>query len=126
MLGKPTTTLLQELVSPNQRAFTPSRMITDNALVVFECIHAIHSHRYERSKFCSYKLDLSKAYDRVDWEFPQALLKLGFHETWVRWVMTCVTTGRYMVRFNWLASGPFELTQGLRQGDPLAQGSTRQ
>ena len=71
--------LLQDLISPNQSAFIPGRLITGNALVAFECFHAINSNADERSKFCAYKLDLSKAYDRVEWCFLRnALLKLGF------------------------------------------------
>ena len=50
---------------------------TDNALIAFECIHAIQKTNGE--EFYAYKLDLSKAYDHVDWGFLKRLLeKLGF------------------------------------------------
>ncbi|XP_071679985.1 uncharacterized protein [Lolium perenne] len=49
-----------------------------------------------RLKFCAYKLDMAKAYDRVDLRFLEGVLaKLGFHHKWVQWVMACVTTVRY-------------------------------
>jgi hypothetical protein len=68
-----------------------------------------------------YKLDLSKAYDRVDWGFVKSLLeKLGFHSKWVQWIMTCVTSLRYTVRFNGVPLAPFSPPCGLRQGDPLS------
>ena len=58
--------LLDDLISAEQSAFIPRRMITDNALVAFECIHYIKQEKDSSKSFCAYKLDLSKAYDRVD------------------------------------------------------------
>ena len=113
--------LLQDLISPNQSAFIPGRLITGNALVAFECFHAINSNADERSKFCAYKLDLSKAYDIIQSCFLRnALLKPGFQRNWVDRFMTCVTSVRYTVRFNGAMSAPFTPTRGLRQGDPLS------
>ena len=113
--------LLQDIISPTQSAFIPGRMITDNALIAFECIHAIQSNSADRAQFCAYKLDMAKAYDRVDWSFLEGVMaKLGFHSKWIRWVMQCVTTVRYAVRFNGHLLDTFTPTRGLRQGDPLS------
>ena len=60
---------MDELVSPKQSAFVPGRLIIDNALIAFECFHAIKQEKDPEQSFCAYKLDLSKAYDRVDWVF---------------------------------------------------------
>ena len=76
--------LLETVICENQSAFIPGRLITDNALIAFECVHAIQQDRADQDKFCAYKLDLAKAYDRVDWSYlQQVLVKLGFHRTWV-------------------------------------------
>lgn len=113
--------LLQDIISPHQSAFIPGRMITDNALIAFECLHAINTSKDGRSEFCAYKLDLSKAYDRVDWRFLNKVLrKLGFQSEWVECVMTYVSTVQYKVRFNGVLSAPFTPSRGLRQGDPLS------
>ena len=108
--------ILQDIISPNQSAFIPGRHITHNALIAFECLFAIQNSASPRTNFCAYKLDLSKAYDRVDWSFflEKAMLKLGFASPWVRWIMACVTSVRYTVRFNGVPLKPFQPTHGLR------------
>ena len=71
--------LLDDLISAEQSAFIPRRMITDNALVAFECIHYTKQEKDPSMSFCAYKLDLSKAYDRVDWVYlKQVMQKMGF------------------------------------------------
>lgn len=47
-------------------------------------------------------------------------MKLGFHCTWVRWIMTCVSSVRLSIRFNGVPMEPFSPTRGPRQGDPLS------
>jgi hypothetical protein len=113
--------ILDGIISPTQSAFIPGRLITDNVLIAFECIHSIQTGSVAKKKFCAYKLDMAKAYDRVDWRFLERVLaKLGFHSTWIRWVMACVTTVRYSIRFNGKMLDPFTPSRGLRQGDPLS------
>jgi hypothetical protein len=55
-----------EIINPKQSAFVPTRRITDNTLIAFECAHEIQRTNGRRGDFCAYKLDLTKAYDRVD------------------------------------------------------------
>jgi hypothetical protein len=112
---------LQTLISENQSAFIPGRLISDNALVAFECFHAIHRTNKEEESFCAYKLDLSKAYDRVDWRFLEgALNKWGFDCKWINWIMACVKSVKYTVQINGHLTNEFSPSRGLRQGDPLS------
>jgi hypothetical protein len=93
--------LLQELIAPMQSGFVPGRLITDNALIAFECLHAIDHGPGKCREFGALKLDLTKAYDQVEWCYLEGVLaRLGFHSKWVWWIMSCVTTVRYSVRFN--------------------------
>jgi hypothetical protein len=64
-----------------------------NALIAFECLYAIRSSNSSCKGFGAYKLDLTKAYDRVDWGYLEGVLQLlCFHSKWVQWIMECVTT----------------------------------
>jgi hypothetical protein len=72
--------LLDKLISEYQSAYIPGRLITDNALIAFECFHSIQKRKNINGGLCAYKLDLTKAYERVDWSYLNMVLaKLGFH-----------------------------------------------
>jgi hypothetical protein len=90
-------------------------------MLAFECIHHIPQEKDPEKSFCAYKLDLSKAYDRVDWVFlEQMMIKLGFAHQWVQWIMQCVTSVRYSVKFNGTLLESFASSRELWQGDPLS------
>ena len=47
------------------------------------------------------KLDMSKAYDRVEWKcLEKIMLKLGFTKRWVALVMRCISIVTYAIRIN--------------------------
>ena len=76
--------MLDGLISETQSAFVPGRLIIDNAIIAFECFHKIQQSKNPHNTHCAYKLDLAKAYDKVDWDFLEgALEKLGFHARWI-------------------------------------------
>jgi hypothetical protein len=99
--------LLDKLVSHEQSAFVEGRSILDNALVAIEIIHAMKRRTRGRKGDLALKIDISKAYDRVDWGFLRRMLeKLGSAETWVKWLMMCVSTVNYSVLLNYDRIGP--------------------
>jgi hypothetical protein len=76
--------LLHDIISPTQSVFILRRLITDNALIAFECLHALNHDNNSCKKFGALKLDLTKAYNRVEWVYIEEVLdRLGFHRQWV-------------------------------------------
>ena len=93
--------LLPSIVSENQSAFQARRVITDNILMAFEILHYMKTQQNGSTGFMALKLDISKAYDRVEWSFLECLLrKLGFHNRWVDLMMECITTVSYSILIN--------------------------
>lgn len=113
--------ILPGLISENQSAFVPGRSITENVLIAFEVLHHMKRKRGRNEGEVALKLDISKAYDRVDWDYLRIRMKsMGFCWKWINWIMLCVTTVSYEVYFNDSSIGPIIPKRGLRQGDPLS------
>jgi hypothetical protein len=58
--------ILQEIMAPNQSAFIPVRLITNNILLAYEVNHYMHKKRSGAVGYATLKLNMSKAYDRVE------------------------------------------------------------
>ncbi|KAE8665649.1 putative UDP-Glycosyltransferase superfamily protein [Hibiscus syriacus] len=83
--------VLDACIDECQIAFVPGRLITDNALIAAEALDTYWCRRSGRKGFFALKLDMSKAYDRVGWDFlEQILCQFGFHDRWVSLLMRCV------------------------------------
>lgn len=89
--------VLQLMIS---EAFAPGRLITDNVLVAYECLHTIRT-RKRKKLLCAVKLEMLKAYNRVEWVFlEQMMTRFGFPSHWTEMVMRCVTSARFSVKMN--------------------------
>ena len=113
--------ILKSIIFETQSAFVADRLITDNILITFESLYLMKTQCSGKTSFMALKLDMSKAYDKVEWVFlEKILLKMGFQDTWVDMIMQCIMTVSYSILVNGQPTGLIYPSRGLRQGDPLS------
>lgn len=72
------------------------RLITDNVLVAFEVNHFLKRTTQTRTHYMVLKLDISKAYDLMEWIFlMKVLLRMGFPARLVDLIFLCISTASY-------------------------------
>ncbi|KAM1467772.1 hypothetical protein ACFX2I_032832 [Malus domestica] len=104
-----------------QNAFVMDRQIQDNIGIAHKLFHFLKLRKAKWKYELGIKLDMHKAYDRVEWDFLEAvLLKLGFCRGWTNLIMNCVCIVEFAVLLNGQPGHRFTPSRGIRQGDPLS------
>lgn len=93
-------THLDKLISPLQIAFVPRWKGIDNAIIVQELIHSISKSKW-REGFMAIKIDLEKAYDKLEWGFiRERLIRINLPMGMVELIMSCISTVSTFALFN--------------------------
>ncbi|KAL5577240.1 hypothetical protein UlMin_018939 [Ulmus minor] len=107
--------VLDEVISDPQSDFVLGRLIIDNVLLGFEAMHWIRKYRRGKTSYAALKLDISKAYDMVEWTFLKGMMaKLGFTNQWVEPIMRCISSVSYFFLINRQVQGSLILSRGTR------------
>ena len=98
--------VLSRFISPEQASFLKDKSIHNAVATTQEVIHSIHS---KKMKAMVLKLDLSKAYDRVDWGLLRLiLLNIRLDRASVKWIMGCVNSTMMAIIINGVATSFFK------------------
>lgn len=98
----------------------PGQHITDNILIVQELIHKFKVSKGHKRLF-AWKIDLSKAYDRMSWRFIEHILgEIGWPLNLIQLIMSCTTFISYQVCVNGELTSSFRPQNSIRQGEPFS------
>ena len=111
--------ILSRCISWNQSAFIKERLLMGSVLMATELVKDYHKDTI--SPRCAMQIDISKAFDSVQWEFLLNTLKaLGLPDKFTHWISLCITTASFSVQVNGELVGYFQSKRGLRQGCSLS------
>ena len=109
---------LWRCIDLEQFKFLYGRQILDTIATTQQTLHNIKVKKMEALVL---KLDLVKAYDRVNWNFLRlVLMHIGVGVEEVNWIMGCVESVNFAILVNGEPISFFRIYMGLRQGFPLS------
>lgn len=110
--------ILPHLIFLEQDGFIQGIEIMDGIIKMYEILHLA---QIKNMVIFLLKLDMQKAYDRVNSSFLDKIYKkFGFSKTWRSWIHQCRSTTSFYILFNGESLGFFCLERGIRQGDQIS------
>jgi hypothetical protein len=112
--------MLDGIISPYQSSFIPGRTIHHNIIVAQEMVHSMARMKGNKM-FMSIKIDLEKAYDRLNWKFVENCLnECKFSRNLINIIQHCISSPSFKILWNGEKTYIFTPSRGIRQGDPLS------
>lgn len=106
--------LLPDIISVNQSAFIPNRLITNNIIVAYEMLHYLKRKKKGKHGLAALKVDISKAYNRMEWGYLEKVMeKYGFSPKFMEIIMMCVKSVNYHVMVGGDLLGLIQPQRGL-------------
>ena len=103
-----------------QVAFLEGRRGSDNVIIAQELVHSIGKSKGKEGNMVV-KIDLEKAYDRLEWSFIRLVLThFGFSDNIIQLILNCVSSTSTSLLFNGSILPAFYPSRGIRQGDPIS------
>ncbi|KAK5772462.1 hypothetical protein PVK06_048751 [Gossypium arboreum] len=95
--------VIDKCIYEARSAFVLGRLITDNVLVAYGTLYSLKQKKVGKKGYMAVKLDMSKAYDRVEGNFIQEIMsRMGFSQKWIESIMKCMSTVSYLAMVNGL------------------------
>lgn len=111
---------LPDYIHASQEAFIEGRRISNNIIIAQEITHSFSLSSWKNKAFML-KIDLAKAFDRLEWNFiVTALARKGLHIHFINLIHACVSSPTFSVIINGQSYAKFRSHRGIRQGCPLS------
>lgn len=108
------------IIGPTQSSFLAGRRAADNAIIVQEYLNHFRKMKGKKGSMII-KIDLEKAFDRLEWSFIRdSLFYFNFPPNLSKVIMSCITTSSIAILINGTKTDFFEPSRGIRQGDPIS------
>ena len=107
---------LPYIVYIGQRGFIKGRQINDCICLTTEAINMLHNKSFGGN--LAIKIDIAKAFDTIDWNFLQKVLKdFGFNTIFCNWIQTILHYAKLIIAVNGKSEEYFPCSRGVRQRD---------
>lgn len=111
--------LTPKIVQRNHVGFVKGRLLSENALLASELVSHFNKEG-DVTRGCL-QIDITKAYDNVDWRFLFNILEaFELPQILQDWIQVCVSSPHYSIALSGELVGFFPGKKGLRQGDPIS------